>query len=62
LQLSNKQRCFAQGTVRGNALKPNTDTAVYNTFSIQRHLISRKALRQFRSEAVIKLNMAIAAA
>jgi len=39
----------------------STHSAVYNTFSIQRHLISRKTLRQFRSEAMSKWNMAIAA-
>ena len=39
----------------------STHSAVYNTFSIQRHLISRKTLRQCRSEAMSKWNMAIAA-
>jgi putative transposase len=29
----------------------STHAAVYNTFNVQRHLISRKTLRQFRSEA-----------
>ena len=30
----------------------STHAAVYNTFNVQRHLISRKTLRQFRAEAV----------
>jgi putative transposase len=30
----------------------STHAAVYNTFNVQRHLISRKTLRQFRSEAM----------
>jgi transposase-like protein len=29
----------------------STHAAVYNTFNVQRHLISRKTLRQFRAEA-----------
>ena len=30
----------------------STHAAVYNTFNIQRHLISRKTLREFRGEAM----------
>ena len=30
----------------------STHAAVYNTFNVQRHLISRKSLRQFRAEAM----------
>jgi putative transposase len=30
----------------------STHAAVYNTFNVQRHLISRKTLRQFRNEAM----------
>jgi transposase-like protein len=30
----------------------STNAAIYNTCNVQRHLISRKILRQFRSEAM----------
>jgi putative transposase len=30
----------------------STHAAVYNTFNVQRHLISRQTLRQFRGEAM----------
>jgi transposase-like protein len=30
----------------------STHAAVYNAFNVQRHLISRKTLRQFRGEAM----------
>jgi transposase-like protein len=30
----------------------STHAAIYNTFNIQRHLITRKTLRRFRSEAM----------
>ena len=36
--------------------------AVYNTFNLQRHLISRHTLRAFRSEAADQWNAAVAAA
>ncbi len=36
--------------------------AVYNTFNLQRHLISRRTLRAFRSEAADQWNAAVAAA
>ncbi len=31
----------------------STHTAIYNTFNVQRHLICRNTLRQFRSEAMM---------
>jgi putative transposase len=40
----------------------STHAAVYNTFNIQRHLISRKTLRQFRDEAMSVWQVATAAA
>ena len=30
----------------------STHATVYNTFNVQRHLISRKTLRQFRNQAM----------
>ena len=40
----------------------STHAAVYNTFNVQRHLISRKTLRQFRGEAMSTWQSATAAA
>jgi putative transposase len=37
-------------------------SAVYNTFALQRHLISRRTLRLFRAEAVQQWNIATTAA
>ncbi|MEJ2122454.1 MAG: IS6 family transposase [Alphaproteobacteria bacterium] len=37
-------------------------TAVYNTFNLQRHLISRRTLRAFRAELTNQWNAAVAAA
>jgi putative transposase len=36
--------------------------AVYNTFNLQRHLISRSTLRLFRAEAAAQWQDAVAAA
>ena len=36
--------------------------AVYNTFSVQRHLTSRRTLRIFRAEAMAQWHAAAAAA
>ena len=40
----------------------STHAAVYNTFNVQRHLISRTTLRQFRGEAMRTWQVATAAA
>lgn len=40
----------------------STHAAVYNTFNVQRHLISRKTLRQFRNEAMSAWQTVTAAA
>jgi len=40
----------------------STHAAVYNTFNVQRHLISRRTLRQFRGSAMSEWHTATAAA
>jgi len=40
----------------------STHATVYNTFNVQRHLISRKTLRQFRNQATSVWRTATAAA
>ncbi len=40
----------------------STHAAIYNTFNVQRHLISRRTMRQFRTEAMNRWNAVIAAA
>ena len=40
----------------------STHAAIYNTFNIQRHLISRRTLRQFRTEAMNRWNAVTATA
>lgn len=40
----------------------STHSAIYNTFNIQRHLISRNTMRHFRSAAIQEWNAASAAA
>jgi transposase-like protein len=36
--------------------------AVYNTFNLQRHLVSRRTLRTFRAQAMAEWQVATAAA
>ena len=38
----------------------STHAAIYNTFNVQRHLISRSTLRQFRADAMTSWNVATA--
>jgi putative transposase len=40
----------------------STHAAIYNTFNVQRHLISRKTLRKFRTQAMNRWDAATAAA
>jgi putative transposase len=40
----------------------STHAAIYNTFNVQRHLISRKTLRKFRTEAMNRWDAVTAAA
>jgi len=40
----------------------STHAAIYGTFNVQRHLISRKTLRQFRGEAMHTWQSVVAAA
>jgi putative transposase len=40
----------------------STHAVIYNTFNVQRHLMSRKTLRQFRAEATEQWQQATAAA
>ena len=40
----------------------SSHSAVHNTFNLQRHLVSRRTLRQFRAEAVHAWQSATAAA
>jgi putative transposase len=39
-----------------------THSAIYNTFNLQRHLVSRKTIRTFRSAAMAEWNAATSAA
>jgi putative transposase len=40
----------------------STHAAIYNTFNVQRHLISRRTLRQFRAEAMSRWDAVTAVA
>jgi putative transposase len=40
----------------------STRAAIYNVFNVQRHLISRRTLRQFRAEAMSRWDAVTAAA
>lgn len=55
-----RMRCFKSARSAQRFL--STHAAVYNTFNVQRHLISRTTLRQFRADAMSTWDLATAAA
>jgi putative transposase len=52
------QRFKSQGQSQRFA---STHSAIYNTFNIQRHLVSRSTMRNFRTSAMAEWNAASAA-
>jgi len=48
----NGKRMYLWRAVDSEGEVLDTHATVYNTFNVQRHLIFRKTLRQFRSEAM----------
>ncbi len=59
-QRERRMQCFKSAGSAQRFL--STHAAVYNTFNVQRHLISRRTLRQFRNEAIRTWQTATAAA
>jgi putative transposase len=53
-----QQQCFKSQASAQRFL--TTHAAIYNTFNVQRHLISRPALRRFRAEAAAAWTAAVA--
>jgi putative transposase len=61
--LRQRQRRMQRFKPAGSAqLFLSTHAAVYNTFNVQRHLISQRTLRQFRSAAMSAWQIATCAA
>lgn len=62
LPVRRRERKMQRFKSRGQAQRfVATHSAIYNTFNIQRHLISRKTMRIFRSAAMAEWNAASAA-
>jgi len=59
-QRERRMQCFKSAGSAQRFL--STHAAVYNTFNVQRHLISRRTLRQFRSAAMSEWQIATCAA
>ncbi len=63
LPVRRRERKLQRFKSSGSAQRfPSAHAAVYNTFNLQRHLISRRTLRIFRAEATDQWNAAVAAA
>ncbi len=56
------RRAVGMSVPRGKADSICRTSAIYNTFNIQPHLMSRKTLRQFRGEAMHTWQSVVAAA
>jgi putative transposase len=59
-QRERRMQCFKSAGSAQRFL--SIHAAIYNTFYTQRHLISRRSLRQFRTEAMEEWRAAVAAA
>jgi transposase-like protein len=59
-QRERRMKCFKSSGSAQRFL--STHAAIYNTFNVQRHRISRKTLRQFRNEALSAWQTVTAAA
>jgi putative transposase len=63
LPIRQRERRMQQFKSAGSAQRfLSTHAAIYNTFNVQRHLISRKTLRKFRTEAMSRWDAVTAAA
>jgi putative transposase len=63
LPIRQRERRMQRFKSTGSAQRfPSTHAAIYNAFNVQRHLISRRTLRQFRAEAMNQWDAVTAAA
>ena len=63
LPIRQRERRMQRFKSAGSAQRAlSTHAAIYNTFNVQRHLISRRTLRQFRTEAMSRWDAMTAAA
>jgi transposase-like protein len=61
LPIRRRERQHQRFSSQGSAQRfPTTHAAIYNTFNIQRHRISRPSLRRFRIEAATAWAAAVA--
>jgi putative transposase len=63
LQVRQRERRMQRFKSAGSAQRfLSTHAAIYNTFNVQRHLISRRTLRVFRAQAMLTWRHATVAA